>query len=368
MKRQKKTRTSISRLDGDIVVVVPTTISKPLAKFKKKMKKTTKRALNIILAISLIINVVTLSRCASDTANALENPNSYSTPLVANKNDSLIIEQVATDNDGIVTLVATVTPSDAVNKEVDWSIAWKNGASRSNENVNTYLEITPLEDGGNTATVRCLRAFNGDNIIITATTREGGFSATCTCSYVGTPNRLEIDMGVINPVNDSHYNVDIYNLSSESSYDFDLNLLNSFGPIDDSYNCSYTATHETVGSFQAKFMIFAQGTETVDEIATKSLNDYVNSQSQNMRGYLSYSIVDNMLHIEAISSIRNIRWITGSTTASTRGWFFNDLIGGAEPYVKITITEQTSGLTSTINVRVITAPSGVSLNRTTITF
>ena len=58
-------------------------------------------------------------------------------------------------------LTATVEPVDAMDKSVDWSIAFVNPTSAwaSGKTVTDYVTVTPTEDGALTATVTNLQAF-----------------------------------------------------------------------------------------------------------------------------------------------------------------------------------------------------------------
>ncbi len=89
--------------------------------------------------------------------------------------------------DTAFTLTATVTPNDAVNKAVDWSVAFENPESEwaSGKNAADYVKVTPTSDGALTATATCLQAF-GERIIITAQVRDGSddLKATCIANYV----------------------------------------------------------------------------------------------------------------------------------------------------------------------------------------
>ncbi|MDE6491893.1 MAG: hypothetical protein K2L37_01935, partial [Lactobacillus sp.] len=83
------------------------------------------------------------------------------------------------------TLKATVTPADADDKTVDWSVTFSNSASAwaNGKTVTDYVTITPTTDGALTATAECKAAF-GEQIIITVTARANKEAkATCTVDY-----------------------------------------------------------------------------------------------------------------------------------------------------------------------------------------
>ena len=69
---------------------------------------------------------------------------------------------------------AYVVPENANNREVDFSVAWGEGAQRSAEPVTDYVTVTPESDGSRVATVACIKGFGDDIILITVTTRDGG--------------------------------------------------------------------------------------------------------------------------------------------------------------------------------------------------
>ena len=84
------------------------------------------------------------------------------------------------------TLTATITPSDATNKKVDWSIAFKNGSSTwaTGKTVTDYVTVTPSADGALTAVVECKQAF-GEQIAVKVTSRDNMYAqAEVTVDYV----------------------------------------------------------------------------------------------------------------------------------------------------------------------------------------
>lgn len=94
------------------------------------------------------------------------------------------------------TVTATVTPSDAFNQELDWSVEWVNPSSAwaSGKSVSDYVTVTPESDGANKATVSCLQAF-GEQIRVVATSRDnsdvsGKVTVDYRQRYVGTEASL----------------------------------------------------------------------------------------------------------------------------------------------------------------------------------
>lgn len=107
--------------------------------------------------------------------------------VISANNISLLSSTATTAADGTTskTLTATITPADATNKKVDWSVAFKSASSTwaKGKTVTDYVTVTPTSDGALTATVACKKAF-GEQIIITVKSREvSEISATATVDY-----------------------------------------------------------------------------------------------------------------------------------------------------------------------------------------
>ncbi len=84
------------------------------------------------------------------------------------------------------TLTATITPADAANKKVDWTIAFKNASSSwaTGKTVTDYATVTPSSDGALTAVVENVAAF-GEQIVVKCTSRDNTSAfANCTLEYL----------------------------------------------------------------------------------------------------------------------------------------------------------------------------------------
>lgn len=84
-----------------------------------------------------------------------------------------------------VTLKATVEPSNATDKRLDWSVSFVNpsDAWATGKTVTDYVTVTPSSDGADTATVQCLQDF-GAKIKVTAASRAyPDKKADCTIDF-----------------------------------------------------------------------------------------------------------------------------------------------------------------------------------------
>ena len=83
------------------------------------------------------------------------------------------------------TLTATITPDNATNKAVDWSVAFVNPSSAwaSGKTVTDYVTVTPTSDGALTANVECLQDF-GEQIKVIVSSRDyPSAKAECMVDY-----------------------------------------------------------------------------------------------------------------------------------------------------------------------------------------
>ena len=172
---------------------------------------------------------------------------------------------MAADGSVSKTLTATVTPATATNKAVDWAVAW--GDEGKTETVTDYVTVTPSANGSTTATVTCKKAFEG-NIVITVTTRESGYQATCIVTFTGTPTEMVITSSVAQSGG-------AYKVGVGGTYTFNVKLTNPFDSVNEKFNnyvCNVTgkgsivvANHE-ISSILGTNTWYDERTVTVDSL------------------------------------------------------------------------------------------------------
>lgn len=162
-----------------------------------------------------------------------ENGNEMNSTSVYEMPGAMLFKSGGTPDGVSVTLTATVYPETASNKTVDWSIAWQNpnGEFARGKTATDYATVTPTEDGSLTATVTCLQAFSTEIILVTVTTRDRGYTASCELHYIGKPSEVIVSSTIFGQMNDT----DIYHIGKGVNYSFDFGLDNVFGVVGDIY-------------------------------------------------------------------------------------------------------------------------------------
>lgn len=89
---------------------------------------------------------------------------------------------------------ANVEPYNAENTKVDYLVAWKDAPSSYTENVSEYVTVRQDGDGSLTATITCIKPFTQYNVVITVTTRDGGYTAQCLCTFSGKATAIELSV------------------------------------------------------------------------------------------------------------------------------------------------------------------------------
>ena len=129
-----------------------------------------------------------------ENENGFDNTKTYAMPKTMAFTAKSLAAAQANGQTVDVKIKASVSPWDAANQAVDYSIAWGVAPTHGKETVTDYVTVTPTVDGAKTATVTCLKAF-GEQIKITVTARENP-NATASCLLDYKQQLLSYDLSV----------------------------------------------------------------------------------------------------------------------------------------------------------------------------
>ena len=281
-----------------------------------------------------------------------------------------------------VRIEAYVVPENANNREVDFSVAWGEDAQRSAEPVTDYVTVTPESDGSRVATVACIKGFGDDIILITVTTRDGGFQATCTVTFEGAPSSLKF-----------MYNDTEYSSSSEitvqanAEYSVKLKLVGEFGEVGEKFGDFEVVSVTMQGKFNAKregvnnAAVLYEDTIVIDledpcyyayDIATGGNGNKVEFDASQ---FIECSIEGDTLKVRAIRSETSFFHPSTPPRTGTRVTYestYYDPRGGGAPSdcrMCVLVKDKVSGVEGLIYIDIEgTAVSGVSLSETELEF
>ena len=285
-----------------------------------------------------------------------------------------------------VRIEAYVYPESAANKAVDFSVAWGNAPTHGSEQVSNYLTVTPDSDGSTTATVSCKKSFGDDTIIITVTTREGGYTATCTVSFTGIASDIEITSSTATKKSTSARG-EYYELGTSKTYTFNIGLTNAFndaagnlsvteiggegnmyfgnGSYNDGGYINFTdMVQKSIGEFADDFITSAtiSGNTLTVKTGSKILENYYSSYGPD-----EYFITD--IYYDRYVVEMNDDWSIKDSSDTFRNQNAKSNaqnIGSC--YFYVTVKDSISGLTETVRLWLVSSVNGVSLSKTELEF
>lgn len=342
------------------------------------MEKSRVIKMGVVMATVTIIAVLALSLCACNTAGS---EYVYALPEQLCFTASALQSAERTGGTLSVKIEAKVQPYNAINREVDYSTAWQKDASRKAEPVSDYLTVTQDGDGSTKATVTCKKAFGSDKIIITVTTRDGGYTADCMVSFVGKATGIEITSATAKKKTTSQRGT-YYELGTGKTYTFDIDLtndINSVGSSDlsvttDAYGQLYfgtstvddsgfsrmsNMTKKNLSDFKDKFLTATVSGTTLTVKASSTYIDYFYDSMGNDEYHTVSYYYDRYVCEDEFG------FTVGNTTA-------DDYPGKAKEnsqilpscYFTVTVTDNISKLSQTIRLWVEISVTGVSLSST----
>lgn len=286
-----------------------------------------------------------------------------------------------------VRIEAYVYPESAANKEVDFSVAWGNAPTHGSEAVTDYLTVTPDSDGSRIATVSCKKAFGSDTIIITVTTRDGGFTATCTVSFVGVASGIEITSSTAAKTSSSERG-EYYELGTGKTYTFDITLSNAFDDVSSDLSVTEIGGYGTLyfgnGSFNdGGYINYSEmWQKDIGELADQFITSAtlsgntltVKTGSKVMENYYSRVAPDEYF----IADIFYDRYVVevsddtmgykgpGDTFNNENAEYNVETLPSC--YFYVTVKDSISGLSETIRLWLVSSVSGVSFSQNTLRF
>lgn len=319
--------------------------------------------------------------------NAMDNESAvYTMPKKMAFSAERLIAALAAGQSVDVKITASVSPSDAVDTSVDFSVAWGAAPTNGQSDVSEFLTVTPDFDGSATATVSCKKAFGGDQIIITVITRDGGYSDTCTVTFVGKASAMSITHDSLTLKSTTERGT-YYELGTNKSYDFKLNLSNVFNQVG-SYNFS-TELSASGSLYFCKAVESSDGSSvSYSEITSHTLDSMKDKfiTSVSVSG-TTLSITTGKTYIENYYSSRDVDWTSSCTITRDKYvcWYDESLLWyrlsedykakAAENkanlpkcYFSVKVTDSVSGLSQTIKLWVVTSVSGVRFADKTLAF
>ena len=249
------------------------------------------------------------------------------------------------------TITAEITPSDAANKEVDWSISWVDDAI--SENISEYLTVTPVSDGALTATVTCLQSFRDKEAVVTVTTREGGFSANCYISFVGKPSSITINDGAVGTCNlggTASYSIELSNVFDDVGEEFFADMeVTGFSLVG---TCSTATKWVTVAGRNKGTVAY---TDVQNNIPIAELKF---EESANFVDKFVCSVTGETLTISC-PSVANVYSSYSPATAGNQDVYYDYFYGDWNGYADVTVS--CGEITATIRITIIMGVESVSI-------
>ena len=229
-----------------------------------------------------------------------------------------------------IDITATITPADAKNKNVTWTVEWDTESKLKDNSVTDYVTVTADSTNSLKATVVCKKAFRGSTIMVTVTTEEGGYAASCNVTYEGKPSAIEVNSG----------NALKVNLVGTNSYAVSLN--NVFDDLGEQYYDEVTVKSYTWGGTYYGGRYNTMNGGSWEELGTNNIADL-----QNIEMYIDVTYDNQTLTINNKKSIVESAYqdMTGSSQGAL---YYGYVKSDVKMYVEVTL--ECIGVEKTVRV------------------
>ena len=277
-----------------------------------------------------------------------------------------------------VKIQASVSPYNATHPEVDFSVAWGNAPTHGSEPVTDYVTVRQDADGSTKATISCKKSFDDDKIIVTVTTRDGGFTDSCTVTFIGIADDIEVTSSEAN-LTYSEARGMYYEIGTKRATQFNINLDNIFHDVG--------AKNITVDFGGSGSLYYGTFVDSYDAGSWSFRDMHKISMSELASSLMGYRINGNVLTITVFNY--DVESYTSgdaegeySTHYTYDKFVYDDLCYASgewlenakyneqnldKCYFTITVKDTVSGVSDTINVWIVTSVTGVDINPDDVT-
>ena len=319
--------------------------------------------------------------------NVMESGKTYAMPKAMSFSSAALAAALSEGEGVSVKITANVYPVDAANRAVDYTVAWGSAPVHGSEPVTDYVTVTPDSDGSAAATVTCKQPFGSDKIVITVTTRDGGYTGTCTVSFVGVASTMSIMWNELTITPDNTRGAH-YQLGTNRTYTFEINLDNAFHEVG-SKNLSVKVGGSGSLYFGTTYSDSMTGIARFQDMEKRPMSEMVDRfiSSATISGTTLTVTTSGKVVENYYSSIESDEYLIGSYCYDR--YVYEDEYGltvgdttedkyeekAAENtealpscYFTVTVTDSVSGLSETLRLWLVSSVSSVSLSESELSF
>lgn len=229
-----------------------------------------------------------------------------------------------------IDITAIITPADAKNRNVTWTVGWDSEAELKDKSVTDYVTVTADSTNSLKATVVCKKAFRGSTIVVTVTTEEGGYAASCNVTYEGKPSAIDVNSG----------NALKVNLVGANNYA--VSLSNVFNDLGEQYYDEVTVKSYTWGGTYYGGRYNTMNGGSWEELGTNNIADL-----QNIEIYIDVAYANKTLTVNNKKSLIESAY-TNMTGSSQGALYYGFVKSDVKMYVDVTL--ECTGAEKTVRV------------------
>ena len=261
------------------------------------------------------------------------------------------------------TLIATVTPASATVKDVIWSIAWE--SPNQSAVLSDYFAVVPSYEGSNVAEVRCYREpqFANNNAIVTATTVDGGYTASCRVIFRGKPTSMSFMAGNMNIDDDGNFLCD-----TEGWHQYEINII--YENVQNYVHTDYKQTTIEILSLTGNVLVANAYEDSSGEISfqpntdkTIKLSNFIDFFDVEVKYVNGNPVL--VLKYDLQNMYENVEYAPSDDAVYTG--LFRSMIDGEEYIMTLRLTNNT-GVSDIITLKFAISVSDITLNQSEIYF